>query len=263
MVTVTKKFTAEAPSDNPDAKTVSGTIDVEFTFDASKYAGREVVVFEDVYYEDVRVATHSDINDDNQSLRISLLLHVAVAKKDAQNNSYMLEGAEITIYSDKDCTVVAKDINGNNCVGVTNAEGVVEFTILTYDVNTTLYAKETKAPRGYLINEDVFEVHPTANRESAGQCLIEIEILDFIIVIPPKTGDSLPILPIVLFSLIGILCVGAFFALKPKKTLTDNTETAEASEADADEVEEVEDSVVAMMTEDIDGGICDHSGFDT
>lgn len=262
VVTVTKKFIAEAPSDNLDAKTVSGTIDVEFTFDASKYAGRRVVVFEDVYYKGVKIATHSDLKDENQSLDISLLLHVQVAKVDAQNETHYLEGAEITIYSDKDCTTIAKDVNGNDCVGITNKDGLVDFTILTYDVNTVLYAKETKAPFGFKINEDVFEVHPSLDRstdESAGTCLISMKIADFAIVIPPKTGDNLPILPIVLFSLIGLLCIGAFFALKPKKVLADGDSNTSA-EADVEEITEDTESVVAMMTEDIDGGIGDTGG---
>ena len=264
VVTVTKKFTAEAPSDNPDAKTVSGTIDVEFTFDASRYAGRRVVVFEDVYYNGIKIATHSNINDENQSLDISLLLHVAVQKSDFNNHSYMLKNAEITIYSDKECTTIAKDVNGKDCVGLTGEDGMVHFTILTYDVNSVFYAKETKAPFGYKINEDVFEVHPTTDRskdESAGQCLINIQILDKIIVIPPKTGDNLPILPIVIFSLIGLLCIGAFFALKPKKVLADS-DSDTAAEADVEDTNEDKESVVAMMAEDIDGNIGDTGGND-
>ena len=270
VVTVTEKFTPEAPEDNPDAKTVTGSVDVEITFDASQYAGRKVVVFEDVYYKGVKIATHSDIEDKNQSVDISLLLHVQAAKVDAQNETHFLEGAEITIYSDKECTKIAKDVNGKDCVGVTNKEGLVDFTILTYDVNSVLYAKETKAPFGFKINEDTFEVHPSLDRtadEAAGTCLISMKIADFAIVIPPKTGDNLPVLPIVIFSLIGIICIAAFFALKPKKTnsetsvetektvdTADNEENADNSDTNVEEdLADNEDSVVALMDEDIDG----------
>lgn len=270
VVTVTEKFTPEAPEDNPDAKTVTGSVDVEITFDASQYAGRKVVVFEDVYYKGVKIATHSDIKDKNQSVDISLLLHVQAAKVDAQNETHFLEGAEITIYTDKECTKIAKDVNGKDCVGVTNKEGLVDFTILTYDVNSVLYAKETKAPFGFKINEDTFEVHPSLDRtadEATGTCLISMKIADFAIVIPPKTGDNLPVLPIVIFSLIGIICIAAFFALKPKKTnsetsvetantvdTVDNEENADNSNTNVEEdIADNEDSVVALMDEDIDG----------
>ena len=250
IIIVEQKFT---PTSETGETFVSGSIDVEISFDASKYAGRTVVVFEDIYYGEDRIATHSDINDENQSLRISLLLHVEAAKKDAQNNSYMLEGAEITIYEDAECTIIAKDINGKDCIGVTDENGKVNFTIVTYDVNTVLYAKETKAPRGYLVNEDVFEVRPTTDRESAGKCLIEIQILDMIIVIPPNTGDDFPVVPVVLFASLGLVCIGAFFLIMPKKkNNADTDDTDEIDTAEDDVANEIEESVTSISLDDID-----------
>lgn len=47
-----------------------GTVDLSFTFDASGLAGKSVVAFETLYHEDVEVAVHADINDDDQTVAI-------------------------------------------------------------------------------------------------------------------------------------------------------------------------------------------------
>lgn len=52
------------------AETASGTIDVEFKFDGTGLAGKRLVVFETVYYEDQPYAVHADLNDEDQSIDI-------------------------------------------------------------------------------------------------------------------------------------------------------------------------------------------------
>ena len=60
-VTAEKEFTAE---------TSNGFMELEFTFNASALKGKTVVVFEDVYVDKVKVATHSEIKDKEQSIYI-------------------------------------------------------------------------------------------------------------------------------------------------------------------------------------------------
>lgn len=60
-VTAEKEFTAE---------TSNGFVNLEFTFNASALAGKTVVVFEDVYQDKIKVATHADITDEEQSVYI-------------------------------------------------------------------------------------------------------------------------------------------------------------------------------------------------
>ena len=275
VITASTTFTpsAENSTINKDGL-ASGSVDVKFVFDASLIAGKKVVVFEDMYLEKVRVATHSDITDENQTFETGMKLHVKLVKSDFDNHEYVLKNAEISIYVDEKCTQLAKDINGNDCVGTTNEKGEVEFTILTYDENQTFYAKETKAPFGYKICDTVIPIKGTAyytstsdktdytetdaSKESAGVCAINLKMFDKIIIIPPKTGDNLPILPIAIITLLGILCIGAFFATKKKKVTVDNDESTNVDEVDE---EEVEDSVIGLMTEDIDGDAHNGSGF--
>lgn len=62
-VPITSTVTFEAEKKN-------GTIDLEFTVDATDLAGDTVVCFERVYWNKIQVASHTDINDESQSVHI-------------------------------------------------------------------------------------------------------------------------------------------------------------------------------------------------
>lgn len=114
---------------------------------------------------------------------------VRVSKVDYDDNSYLLKGAEFTVYR-QDGTVV-DDIDGNPCVGVTDKNGYLEFKIYAEE-NETYYIQETKAPSGYTINEKKFPITPTTTGNSSEENVTDVEILveDKVIFIPPRTGDS-------------------------------------------------------------------------
>lgn len=52
------------------AEAKNGSVDVTFVFDATGLHGKEIVVFEDLYRENVLLATHADINDEGQTVKI-------------------------------------------------------------------------------------------------------------------------------------------------------------------------------------------------
>ena len=58
-VTAEKTFTATSKS---------GSVDLEYTYNSLHRQGKTTVVFEDMYHNDKLVATHSDINDEGQSI---------------------------------------------------------------------------------------------------------------------------------------------------------------------------------------------------
>ena len=51
-------------------ETKNGSVDVTFIFDATGLHGKEIVVFEDLYRENALLATHADINDEGQTVKI-------------------------------------------------------------------------------------------------------------------------------------------------------------------------------------------------
>ncbi len=51
-------------------ETKNGSVDVTFIFDATGLHGKEIVVFEGLYRENVLLATHTDINDEGQTVKI-------------------------------------------------------------------------------------------------------------------------------------------------------------------------------------------------
>lgn len=60
-VTAEKTFTAEK---------ANGSIELEFTFDGSSLSNKELVVFEDIYYGKELIATHSDLKDKDQTVKV-------------------------------------------------------------------------------------------------------------------------------------------------------------------------------------------------
>lgn len=51
-------------------ETKNGSVDVTFIFDATGLHGKEIVVFEDLYRENTKVAAHADITDDDQTIKV-------------------------------------------------------------------------------------------------------------------------------------------------------------------------------------------------
>ena len=50
------------------AKKSSGTVTVTFTFDGVSLKGKTVVVFEELYQEDLKLAVHADLSDEDQTI---------------------------------------------------------------------------------------------------------------------------------------------------------------------------------------------------
>ena len=50
------------------AKKSSGSVEVKFTFDGSGLQGKTIVVFEELYQEDLKLAVHADLEDKDQTI---------------------------------------------------------------------------------------------------------------------------------------------------------------------------------------------------
>ncbi len=136
QVTAEKTFVATA---------VNGTINIEFTFDASALEGTRVVVFEDLYENGIKVATHSDINDMGQSVDFPKTGTVATDK----------ETGEHKIGTDEVATII-------DTVSYTNLLAGKEYTI-----KGVLMDKSTEEPlltyEGDEVRAEIKFVAPAAN----------------------------------------------------------------------------------------------------
>ena len=103
-------------------KKTSGTAEVTFTFDATILKGKSTVVFEELYYEDLVLATHADLTDEDQTIYFPEI--GTTATNDKTGNHTALAEKEVTLTD------------------------VVSYTGLipgkTYTVTGTLMDKETK-----------------------------------------------------------------------------------------------------------------------
>lgn len=78
------------------AKKSTGSVEVEFTFDATGLEGTTVVCFEELWQEDIKLAVHADISDQDQSIYFP---SVGTQVKDSET------GAQIA-YADEEVTLI-------------------------------------------------------------------------------------------------------------------------------------------------------------
>lgn len=215
-ITAETTFTPEKADD---------TVDVTFNFSGEELSGK-YVVFEEVYIEtidtdtninkEVLVAQHKDLNDDKQTVAINMFMNIQIAKADSDNIKYYLKGAEITLYTEDG--KVAKDTDGKKCIAVTDEDGLVSFDV----AYGKYYAMETKAPNGYYISKEKYEVTPTLEgREDVVTDVIKINILDDAIIIPPKTGENMIIILLALALAIGATGIVLFTRKRKKNNLSE------------------------------------------
>ena len=73
-----------------------GTVELTYTFDGSALAGKSVVVFEDLYQEENVVASHSDINDEGQTVNFGKPTIGTTATIDGEKTAQPAEQITIT-----------------------------------------------------------------------------------------------------------------------------------------------------------------------
>lgn len=78
-VTAEKEFAPIAPF---------GHVKVEFTFDASALAGKEIVAFESLEHEGVEVAAHADIYDEGQTVKVEPAPEIGTIATDAADGDH-------------------------------------------------------------------------------------------------------------------------------------------------------------------------------
>ncbi len=180
-----KEITAEATF---TPKATTGEVEMTFTFDARELTVEtEVVAFETLYRDKLEFATHADITDGDQTVKI-LPLHgsISTIKVDAGDSQHRLSGAVFGIY---------RDVNGDGRY----TEGIDTFVgnmrekgTGVYELDGLLYGKflihEKQAPSGFSQDKNYYSFEITRDGEK-----VQFEVkpgMNFPNSAFPKTGSS-------------------------------------------------------------------------
>lgn len=129
-----------------------GSVEVTFTFDASALNGKEIVVFERLYIGESEIASHTNIEDKNQT--VSFVAYAMKLTKIDRATNKPLDGAEFTLYGEDGKEIkLSKDKDGayipdeKGSAIISTVDGVAIVKDLT-DQGYTL--REVTVPKGYV-----------------------------------------------------------------------------------------------------------------
>lgn len=147
QVTAEKEFTPKAES---------GTLELSYTFNASALAGKSVVVFEDLYEGESKVASHADIEDEGQTVTFTEPKIGTTATANGEHTaepvgeitiidtvaySGLIPGKEYTVKgvlmdktTGKPLTVEGKEITAGATFRASKAEGTIDIPF-TFDAS--------------------------------------------------------------------------------------------------------------------------------
>lgn len=86
-VTASREFIAE---------TKNGKIELEFTLNSTALAGKTIVVFEDMYNDKIKIATHSEIDNEEQSIYIPKIGTKLTEKDSGEKEMHAFEDINLT-----------------------------------------------------------------------------------------------------------------------------------------------------------------------
>lgn len=132
------------------AEEADGTINMEFILNASELSGKSVTVFEDLYIDDIQVASHADINDVNQTVKFTGVGDVEIYKTDSVTGK-SLEGVKFQIIDKLTDKVVATLETDSKGYATTADDEAACGTLLYGDY----IIREVEASQGYYCCEDI------------------------------------------------------------------------------------------------------------
>ena len=167
-------------------ETKNGSVDVTFIFDATGLHGKEIVVFEDLYRENVLLATHADINDEGQTVKIKnpeigtkatadgkkeitadkITITDVVSYKDlTPGKDYKLTGVLMNKATNDKLLIDGKEITAEATFTPKAPTGEVEMTF-TFDARGLVIETDTVVFETLYRDGLVFAVHADINDES-------------------------------------------------------------------------------------------------
>ena len=229
-ITAEQKFTA---------KSEKGTVDMTFTFDASLMQGKTTVVFESAFYENLEVAVHADIEDEGQTIHFP---DIKTTAKDKASGDHKAKVNKETVIVDevqytnlipgKEYTVEGKLINKSTGFAVRNGLKAVTasktFVPETADGTVSLEFKFDSTALGGK-STVVFESLKYEGKEIAVHADINDEGQTVTFEQPPaehspKTGDNLPMIPIVALIIASAAGISAALIRRKHKAGSDDSD---------------------------------------
>ena len=157
-MTASATFTPEASD---------GTVEVQFTFDATQLAGRTVVAFEDVSRDGVTVATHADVTDEGQSVHFIDIHTTATDKADGDHEITAAQTQTVVDRVEYTNLVPGKEYTITGTLHLVNEDGT-DAGVLSDASGNKVTATKTftpETPDGYVDVEFTFDASGLAGRK--------------------------------------------------------------------------------------------------
>ena len=156
VISSSKTFTADQRS---------GKTDLSFEIEASELAGKTTVVYEELYRDDVCVASHKNINDEGQTVRFPVIATQAARQKDGSvidkvMYSGLKEGETYTMHArmiDLDTKEILEDVEGSTTFTAASSKGEIEVKVDTSSAGhgyRVVYERCMKDGRLVALHED-------------------------------------------------------------------------------------------------------------
>ena len=212
------------------AKEATGKVDVVFTFDASLLAGRTIVMFEDVYYENNLIATHADITDEAQTLYVPKIGTTAIdgERKDhnstadssvtivdsvayqnlVQGQTYRVTGKLMDKATGKALVIDGKEVTAVTEFTAAGTEGVVDVTFRFNGKGITGKQLVVFEQLDVVTADGAYAIASHNDINDAAQTITMIAPPK------PKTGDYMSVVMYVLAGIAGVMAVICSFFRK-------------------------------------------------
>ena len=212
------------------AKEATGKVDVVFTFDASLLAGRTIVMFENVYYENNLIATHADITDEAQTLYVPKIGTTAIdgERKDhnstadssvtivdsvayqnlVQGQTYRVTGELMDKATGKALVIDGKEVTAVTEFTAAGTEGVVDVTFRFNGKGMTGKQLVVFEQLDVVTADGAYAIASHNDINDAAQTITMIAPPK------PKTGDYMSVVMYVLAGIAGVMAVICSFFRK-------------------------------------------------
>lgn len=207
----------EQADDASKVKLVSGSVELEFTFDSTEFAGDSLVAFEELYSQGKLVGQHKDIKDKKQTVRIPIIgtkassgrnvIKDKVAYKNLEpGKTYIMRGVMMDKKTGEPMTIDGEELSSELEFTPSKPNGIVtlEFEVDTKKLKgKTLVAFE----KCFVVSDETEEEVEIASHENLDSKAQTVTFRT------PQTGQ---VLPWFIFAALAAMVASAGYMLRKK-----------------------------------------------